>query len=154
MKQEVIDFEFEVIQRECGSAPLPRSDPHNLRYSPWELNELLQQVGELHQFRLKWVGNDHHSAILAFFYCYLQGALREDSEDNAFVGLKHSLYNISKEWLSLPEQKVLVEHLCLVQYSRSIGEFLKKSNHFEAILIKLFSAEVARLHNKSPVSKL
>ena len=131
MKQEVINFEFDVIQRECGNSMfVPRNDPHNYRYSSWDLHDLLQQIGDLHDFKLKWIGNEHNSNILALFYCLLLGTLKEDSEEDLFINLKHCLYQISKEWLNLSEQKIFVEHLCLVQYSKSVAEFLKKSNHF------------------------
>ena len=87
---------------------------------------------------IKWIGNDPNANILAFFYVALVGCLNENNRnEDLFFKLKYSLYNEAKETLSISEQKVFVEHLCLLQYSKDIGEFLKKSSHLESILLKI-----------------
>lgn len=51
------------------------------------------------------------------------------SHDDLFMRFKYSLYQESKQALSIAEQKIFVEHLGLIEDSKNIGEFLKKSSH-------------------------
>ena len=77
------------------------------------------------------------------------GSLSKEGDDHeTFVKLKYGLYQICKDWLSPGEQKTFVEHLCLLEYSKSLTEFLKKSNHLESILIKLFHSHKRELRKK------
>jgi hypothetical protein len=74
-------------------------------------------------------------------------------DDTTFTKVKHALYGVCRDWLTVAEQKTLVEHLSLVQYTKSITEFLKKSNHLENILVKIFSTfkrELRDKHHKLP----
>lgn len=85
----------------------------------------------------------------------LQGCLVDDPENTGremFLRFKYSLYQESKQVLNIMEQKIFIEHLGLIEDSKNIAEFLKKSTHLEAILIKLFSSrcsQMARKHLKT-----
>jgi hypothetical protein len=99
------------------------------------------------KYQVKWIGNSMNSHILAFFYCVLVGSLNHH-DDTTFTKVKYALYGVCRDWLTVSEQKTLVEHLSLVQYTKSITEFLKKSNHLENILIKIFSTFKRELRDK------
>ena len=121
---------------------LDKHGPYNYRYSTWRLQDFIHQFVGKDRFNIQWIGNDPHAHILAFFYAALLACLNETTPDrDLFIRLKFSLYKESKQSLSISEQKIFVEHLCLLQYSKDIGEFLKKSCHLEAILLKIFAAK-------------
>lgn len=103
-----------------ASAHLPKYDPCNYRYGVWELYETLDQIVEVdRKYQVKWIGNSINGHILGFFYCVLVGSLRDGDED-MFMKVKYALYGVCRDWLTVSEQKTLVEHLGLVQHSKSV----------------------------------
>lgn len=92
---------------------------------------------------------NHMRMFLLFFYCMLMGCLTDrHHDDDLFIRFKYSLYHESKNTLSITEQKIFVEHLGLIEDSKNIAEFLKKSNHLETILIKIFSQRCSQMNRK------
>ena len=98
MKQEIINYEFDLIQQEVSTSPhFPRNDPRNFRYSTWELHSLLEKITENSHYSIKWIGNLPNSSVLGFFYCMLVGSLKEEGCDSeAFVKLKYTLYQLCR----------------------------------------------------------
>ena len=82
MKQEVINYEFDLIQQEVSTSPhFPRHDPGNFRYSSWDLYSTLQKITD-NPHSIKWIGNAPNSSVLGFFYCMLVGSLKEEGCDS------------------------------------------------------------------------
>ena len=140
IKQDVLNYEADVARRENETEGfLEKHDRHNYRYREWGLQHTISRFLPNTPTSVKWIGNDQNANLMALFYTLLRGSLHANYQtEDIFLKLKHSLYQDSKEALTLAEQKVFVEHLSLLQYSKDVGEFLKKSTHLEALLIKNF----------------
>jgi hypothetical protein len=50
---------------------------------------------------------------------------------------KEMIYKLSRKYLSMAEQKLLVEFLCLMEYSQDKHSFLGKYPQIEGVLIKI-----------------
>lgn len=79
MKQEILNYEYELIEKQSHySEPYLRvSDPHNLRYSPWRLHEIIEKIVPNNDYSIKWIGSDPNAHVLAFLYCMLTGCLTD-----------------------------------------------------------------------------
>ena len=60
-------------------------------------------------YNIIWVGNDHKSPIIAFFYCIAFGSFQgAQKRDEIFTKLKFILYKMSSDYLRVWEQKLFV----------------------------------------------
>lgn len=120
--QKVIDYEFNIVQQKVISDyPSSRPISNARRFTQWNLMDTIKKIPQHYEYNLLWVGNDRLTHIICFFYCVVLGSLQSsDKLDEAFLKVKFYLYQLSEEFLSIDEQKIFVENICLIQYSKSL----------------------------------
>ena len=76
------------------------------------------------------------------------------SQDDLFLKLKFHLYSLCADLLPIESQKVLVENMCLLQYSNNILSFLRRATAFEKAVIDLFLAFRQKMNTSDPIEKM
>ena len=87
------------------------------------------------QIEVRWVGNHSCSGVLAFFYSVFKVCATYDC---MVMKLKYSMYQISQYYLSLSEQKALIEFLSLLYENIDLSTFFIQNRYIERILIKIY----------------
>ena len=129
MKQEVINYEFEILQNHMihNNPSNPSSHSFPFRYSQWKLSSTLHNIVDSIDKELKWIGNSDSSFIIAFFYCLFKISA---GKLDILMKLKHSLYKVCQYCLNLSEQKAIVEFVgILSQRDPLISNYLSKHPH-------------------------
>jgi hypothetical protein len=94
MKQQVINYECDIIHREeeLSESCYRVYDPHSYRYGVWKLYDMIGQFVQTSECSIRWIGCDPNAHILSFFYCVLVGCLQDYGGDELFIKLKYCLY--------------------------------------------------------------
>lgn len=91
--------------------------------------------------------------IQALVYCLFNGSKPgsmsgsiSELQQQSVVRVKYTLYQLSEKYLSLAEQKQLVENLCYFQYSKSISHFLNLNRALEGLVSKIFREQITSIN--------
>lgn len=120
-KEEIINYEYRMIEL---SLPLVSPVIANTdKYLPWDLDSKVKEVVGANAAAVRWVGNATTAYLEAYAYLLL---VATGLSETGLLEFKHSIYRLGKKCLQLAEQKLLVEFLCLIEYSRDRYSFLNK----------------------------
>lgn len=100
---------------ECQDSLFTEGDCEHQRYLTWGLAESLAQLLHGYRYSLRWIGNHHNAYISAYFYVVIVGC---SAHPHFMVELKSVLYELAEKYLAQFEQKLLIEFLCLIEYSQ------------------------------------
>lgn len=139
MKQEVINYEHDILQNELIRKSPSQGLKHSFRYENWKLGETLSFVLKSHhEHELKWIGNREGSWIIGYFYAMVQLCLRKEELMTKF---KYSLYKLCQYCLNLSEQKALIELLNILEKENlNLAVYLGQNPQLEELLVKIFDS--------------
>jgi hypothetical protein len=85
-------------------------------------------------YTTRWIGNSPTAYLETYAYILLIGS---GFSETSIIEFKYTIYKLGRKCLDLPEQKLLVEFLCLIEYSRDRYSFLSKYPQIESIFVKI-----------------
>jgi hypothetical protein len=132
--QKLLNYEIKMIEG-CSDSLFTEADCQHQRYLSWGLCQNLKNLLKKYCYTLRWIGNEPHSYVQAYFYALIMGCA---TNPDFMLELKTVLYDLAEKYLALFEQKLLVQFLCLIGYCQERYVFFRKYSKIEEILLKIF----------------
>ena len=153
MKQEVINYEHDILQNELIRKSPSQGVKHTHRYDNWKLGETIGFILKSHQeHELKWIGNNEGSWIIGYFYAMVQLCLWRME---LMMKFKYSLYKLCQYCLNLSEQKALIEALNILEKENlNLAVYLGQNPQLEELLIKIFDSSFNANHTDDHFASL